>query len=181
MISTKNLRKKAPEISAVILALLCGGTLTSFVLPATGLTTDRSAIGLVQRDAAASENDKNTQCQKIITIHNQVVFKLKNLSDMSGSKGDISGIRKSAATFAQAAKKMKSLQVQDEKLLTFKNQFATMYQGSSDVTKQIALDLAKKRRLAVDKGLRKLRQVVGQETSLVNSVNSYCRNAGSST
>jgi hypothetical protein len=174
MISTKNSRKKAPKISAAFLALVCGGTLTSFVLPTTGLATDRSAIALEQSDTARNKNDRNSQCQKIIKIHNQVVFKLKNLSDTAGSQGNISGIRKLAAASAQAAKEMKSLQVQDEKLLTLKNQFSTMYQSSSVVAKQLAVDLTKKRRSAVDNGLRKLQQIAGQETSLVNSINSYC-------
>jgi galactokinase/mevalonate kinase-like predicted kinase len=116
---------------------------------------------------------KISQCQKIIKIHNNIVLEAKKVSD-TGTKGDTSSASKSAEAFAQGAKEMTSLEVRDEKLAEIKNQLATMYQNSSQVTKQILASQAQKKSTEAAKGLENLKQVASPEKDLVDGINSYC-------
>jgi galactokinase/mevalonate kinase-like predicted kinase len=116
---------------------------------------------------------KISQCQKIIKIHNNIVLEAKKVSD-TGTKGDTSSASKSAEAFAQGAKEMTSLEVRDEKLTEIKNQLATMYQNSSQVTKQILASQAQKKSTEAAKGLENLKQVASPEKDLVDGINSYC-------
>jgi hypothetical protein len=117
---------------------------------------------------------KISQCQKIIKIHNQIVIETKKISD-TGTKGDTSSASKSADTFAQGAKEMTELDVRDEKLLVIKNQLTTMYQNSSQITKQILASQIQKKSTEAAKGLENLRQVASPEKDLVDGINNYCR------
>jgi hypothetical protein len=116
---------------------------------------------------------KVSQCQKIIKVHNQIVLETKKISD-TGAKGDTSSASKSADTFAQGAKEMTELDVRDEKLLVIKNQLATMYQNSSQITKQILTSQTQKKSTDAAKGLENLRQVGSPEKDLVDGINIYC-------
>jgi hypothetical protein len=116
---------------------------------------------------------KISQCQKIIKIHNQIVLETKNISD-TGAKGDTSSASKSADTFAQGAKEMMDLDVRDEKLSVIKSQLATMYQNSSQITKQILTSQAQKKTTDAAKGMENLRQVASPEKDLVDGINNYC-------
>jgi hypothetical protein len=116
---------------------------------------------------------KVSQCQKIIKVHNQIVLEAKKVSD-TGVKGDTSSASKSAEAFAQGAKEMMGLDVRDEKLLEIKNQLATMYQNSSQITKQILTSQAQKKSTDAAKGMENLRQVASPEKDLVDGINNYC-------
>ncbi len=116
---------------------------------------------------------KVSQCQKIIKVHNQVVLEAKKVLD-TGTKGDTSSASKSADAFAQGAKEMMGLDVRDEKLLEIKNQLATMYQNSSQITKQILTSQAQKKSTDAAKGMENLRQVASPEKDLVDGINNYC-------
>lgn len=129
-----------------------------------------AAIALVLLTSCES---KISQCQKIIKIHNQIVLETKKISD-TGAKGDTSSASKSADTFAQGAKEMTELNVRDEQLAVIKSQLATMYQNSSQITKQILTSQAQKKSTDAAKGMENLRQVASPEKDLVDGINNYC-------
>jgi hypothetical protein len=129
-----------------------------------------AAIALILLTSCES---KVSQCQKIIKVHNQIVLEAKKVSD-TGAKGDTSSASKSADAFAQGAKEMMGLDVRDEKLLEIKNQLATMYQNSSQITKQILTSQAQKKSTDAAKGMENLRQVASPEKDLVDGINNYC-------
>ena len=101
------------------------------------------------------------------------MLEAKKVSD-TGAKGDTSSASKSADAFAQGAKEMTELSVRDEKLLVIKNQLATMYQNSSQITKQILTSQAQKKSTDAAKGMENLRQVASPEKDLVDGINNYC-------
>jgi hypothetical protein len=128
----------------------------------------------------ASCESKVSQCQKIIKVHNQIVLDTQKLTN-AGTKGDTATVLKSAEVFAKGAEAMGAIEPADDKLKELKNQFATMYQNSSQITKQILDSQTKKKSSDVAQGLAKLSQVGSPEKNLVDSINSYCGGDGSST
>ncbi len=122
---------------------------------------------------------KVSQCQKIKKIHNQLVLDTQEISK-SVTKGDLKAVGKSADAFAQGAKDMKEVSTNDPKLKEIKDQFALMYQNSSQVTKQILDSQSKKKNSEVAKGRAKLSQVASPEKDLVDGINNYCRSGNNS-
>jgi hypothetical protein len=116
---------------------------------------------------------KISQCQRIIKVHNQVVLETQKLTN-SGTKGDTNVVLKTAEVFVKGATEMGAIEISDEKLTVLKTQFATMYQNSGQVAKQILDSQAKKKNSEVASGLSKLSQVASPEKNLVETINGYC-------
>jgi predicted patatin/cPLA2 family phospholipase len=121
----------------------------------------------------ASCESKISQCRKIINVHNQIVLDAQKLAN-GGTAGDTTIVQKSSEIFAKGAESMGAIDAQDAKLTELKNQFTTMYQNYSQITKQILDNQAKKKSGEVAKGREKLKEVASPEKNLVDSINSYC-------
>jgi hypothetical protein len=117
---------------------------------------------------------KVSQCANTIKIINQTTIDTKNISD-SGTKGDLQTIEKLVAIFDKAAKDIASVNVDDEKLQTYKSQFLNMYQGATDISKQLIISMKEKKLTKVNEGLRKYANIVSPERDLVTQLNQYCQ------
>lgn len=139
----------------------------------------RSLMLLMACLLLASCESKISQCRRIITTHNQILQDVDKVTN-GGTKGDMAIVLKSVEVFAKGAETMGAINASDAKLAELKNQFTTMYQNYSQVTKQIIDNQTKKKSGEVAKGLDKLKEVANPEQNLVESLNSYCSSASSS-
>jgi hypothetical protein len=119
-------------------------------------------------------DNKISQCANTIEVVNQTVMNTKAISN-SGTKGDIQTIEKLVETFDKAAKDLEAVNVNDEKLKTYKSQFLTMYKGTTDVTKQLIVSFKERKATKVNEGLRKYASSVSPERDLVAGLNQYCQ------
>jgi hypothetical protein len=117
---------------------------------------------------------KVSQCANTIKVVNQTVIDTKSISD-SGTKGDLQTLEKLVETFDKAAKDIASVNVDDEKLKTYKSQFLNMYQGATDIAKQLIVSMKEKKSTKVNEGLRKYANIVSPERDLVTQLNQYCQ------
>jgi hypothetical protein len=132
------------------------------------------AIAMAISTLTAGCNSKQIQCKNVIKVVNDTVSQTESLT-AKGTKGDTSSITQSAELWGKSAKEMTGINVEDEKLKTYKSQFTTMYQTSSEITKQIVASIQQKKSTQVYEGLRKFQSVISPEKDLVSSVNQYCK------
>jgi hypothetical protein len=119
-------------------------------------------------------NTKVSQCANTIKVVNQAVIDTKNISD-SGTKGDLQTIGKLVEIFDRSAKDLEAVNVENEKLKTYKSQFLTMYKGATDIGKQLIVSIQEKKSTKVHEGLRKYTSIVSPEQDLVTGLNQYCQ------
>jgi hypothetical protein len=117
---------------------------------------------------------KVSQCANIIKVVNQTVIDTKTTTE-SGTKGDVPTIEKLVGIFDKAAKDLDAVSVSDEKLKTYKSQFLTMYQGATEINKQIVASIKEKKSTKVHEGLRKSRNVFSPERDLATGLTQYCK------
>lgn len=137
-------------------------------------------VGIVGIAIAASfltvscTSDKVSQCASIIKVVNQTVIDTKTTTE-SGTKGDVPTIEKLVGIFDKAAKDLSSVNVTDEKLKTYKSQFLTMYQGATDINKQLVISIKERKSTQVHAGLRKSRNIFSPERDLATGLTQYCK------
>jgi hypothetical protein len=117
---------------------------------------------------------KVSQCANVIKVVNQTVLETKTLT-AAGTKGDISIVEKLAGVFEKAAKDLDSVNVSDEKLKLYKGQFVTMYQGATEINKQLVASLKEKKSTKVHEGLRKSSNIFSPERDLATGLTQYCQ------
>jgi hypothetical protein len=137
-------------------------------------------IGIMGIGIAASflmvgcTSDKVSQCTNIIKVVNQTVIDTKATTE-SGTKGDVPTIEKLVGIFDKAAKDLDSVSLTDERLKTYKGQFLTMYQGATEVNKQIVESIKERKSTKVHEGLRKSRNIFSPERDLATGLTQYCK------
>jgi hypothetical protein len=131
------------------------------------------AIGVSLTIGGCSGN-KVSQCANIIKVVNQTVIDTKNTTE-SGTNGSIATFEKSVGIFAKAAKDLESVNVSDEKLKTYQNQFLTMYRGVTEVNKQIVEGIKAKKSTKVHEELRKYQNISSPERDLATGLTQYCQ------
>jgi hypothetical protein len=117
---------------------------------------------------------KVSQCANMIKVVNQTVIDTKATTE-SGTKGDVPTIEKLVGIFDKAAKDLTSVSVTDEKLKTFQGQFVTMYQGATDINKQLVASIKERKSTKVHEGLRKSRNIFSPEQDLATGLTQYCK------
>jgi hypothetical protein len=123
---------------------------------------------------AGCTSDKVSQCAGIIKVVNQTVIDTKATTD-SGTKGDVPTIEKLVGIFDKANKDLESVNVSDEKLKTYKSQFATMYQGATEINKQLVTSIKERKSTKVHEELRKSRNIFSPERDLATGLTQYCK------
>jgi hypothetical protein len=131
------------------------------------------AIGTSFLTVSCNDN-KVSQCAKTIEVVNRTVLDTKAISD-SGTKGDVQTIDKLVGIFDKASKDLDGVNVKDEKLKIYKCQFLTMYQGASDIAKQLVVSLKERKSTKVNEGLRKYANIVSPERDLATGLTQYCK------
>jgi hypothetical protein len=124
--------------------------------------------------AVSCTSSKVSQCANTIKVVNQAVIDTKNISD-SGTKGDLQTIGKLVEIFDRSARDLEAVNVDNEKLKTYKSQFLTMYKGATDIGKQLIVSIQEKKSTKVNEGLRKYTSIVSPEQDLVTGLNQYCQ------
>jgi hypothetical protein len=137
-------------------------------------------VGIVGIAIAASflivscNSAKVSQCSNIIKVVNQTVIETKTATE-SGTKGDVSTIEKLVGVFDKATKDLSSVSISDEKLQTYKGQFLTMYQGATEINKQLVTSIKERKSTRVHEGLRKSRNIFSPEQDLATGLTQYCK------
>jgi hypothetical protein len=124
--------------------------------------------------AVSCTTGKVSQCANIIKVVNQTVIDTKTTTD-SGTKGDVPTIEKLVEIFDKAAKDLDSVSLSDEKLKTYKGQFLTMYQGATEINKQLVTSIKERKSTKVHEGLRKSRNIFSPERDLATGLTQYCK------
>ena len=117
---------------------------------------------------------KVSQCASMIKVVNQTVIDTKDTT-AAGTKGDVSTIEKLVGIFDKAAKDLDSVNLSDEKLKTYKSQFLTMYQGATEINKQLVTNIKERKSTKVHESLRKSRNIFSPERDLATGLTQYCK------
>ena len=142
-----------------------------FKLQRIGIVGIAIAVSLL---TASCTSTKVSQCADIIKVVNQTVIDTKTTTE-SGTKGDVPTIEKLVGIFDKAAKDLSSVSVSDEKLKTYKGQFLTMYQGATEINKQLIASIKERKSTQVHAGLRKSRNIFSPERDLATGLTEYCK------
>lgn len=124
--------------------------------------------------ATGCTSTKVSQCAAIVKVVNQTVLDTKSTTD-SGTKGDVPTIEKLVSIFDKATKDLDSVNVSDEKLKTYKTQFLTMYQGATEINKQLVTSIKERKSTKVHEELRKSRNIFSPERDLATGLTQYCK------
>jgi hypothetical protein len=114
-----------------------------------------------------------SQCTNMIKVVNQTVIDTKDIT-AAGTKGDVTTIEKLVGIFDKAAKDLESVNLSDEKLKTYKGQFLTMYQGATEINKQLVASIKERKSTKVHEGLRRSRNIFSPERDLATGLTQYC-------
>jgi hypothetical protein len=117
---------------------------------------------------------KVSQCANMIKVVNQTVIDTKATTE-SGTKGDVPTIEKLVGIFDKAAKDLDSVSLSDEKLKTYKSQLMTMYQGATEINKQLVASIKERKSTKVYEELRKSRNIFSPERDLATGLTQYCK------
>jgi hypothetical protein len=124
--------------------------------------------------AVSCTSDKVSQCAGMIKVVNQTVIETKNTTE-SGSKSDVPTIEKLVGIFDKATNDLNSVNISDEKLKTYKSQFLIMYQGATEINKQLVVSITEKKSTKVHEALRKSRNIFSPERDLATGLTQYCK------
>jgi hypothetical protein len=117
---------------------------------------------------------KGSECTNMISIVNQTVANTKATTSF-GTKGDIQTLQELVRIFARAAKDLKSVNVSDEKLKAYKGQYLSMYQGASEINKQLIISVKKRNSTKTSENLRKSKNIFRPERDLAAGLTQYCK------
>ena len=127
-------------------------------------------IGLATATAAGC-NDRISQCNSLISVINEEQGKHK---DLNGDNAD--ELRKLGDALDTTSKRIGDVQVKDEKLKAFREDYKKMCEDLAKAARDAATagDDPKKRESAI-----KVMQGIGpREDKLVNDINTYCQGGG---
>jgi hypothetical protein len=124
---------------------------------------------------AGCSGGKLSQCANVIKVVNQTVTDTKTIT-AGGTKGDIPTIEQLVVTFGNAAKDMESVNVDDEKLKTYKSQFVTMYRGATEINQRLLIAIKEKKSTILYEELRKSRKIFTSERAMTQGISEYCKN-----
>ncbi len=136
-----------------------------------GVVCSAIALGFLMTSCKTA---KVTQCADMIQVINQTVIDTKT-NTQSGTRLNVGIVEKLVTVFDKAAKDMKSVNVSDEKLKTYKSQFLSMYQGGTEINKQLMVSLQERKSTKVHEGLRKSNNIFSPERDLATGLTQYCK------
>jgi hypothetical protein len=123
------------------------------------------------------------QCNRLIEIANRTVDEVQTITQAAGPE-DTAAHLKVAEVVDQAAGDLQSIELSDEQLQSYKQQFISMYTSTSKATRQLVnvvdgspevpvIEQAQ----AAEQAYQELRSATSQEGPLVDNVNTYCSTA----
>ena len=134
-------------------------------------TLSQHSININSYHALAS---KGSECTNMISIVNQTVANT-NATTNFGTKGDIQTLQELVSIFTRAAKDLKLVNVSDEKLKTYKSQYLSMYQGASEINKQLIISVRKRNSTKTSENLKRSKNIFSPERDLAMGLTQYCK------
>jgi hypothetical protein len=131
------------------------------------------AIGMSLVTTSCS-GGKVSQCADMIKVINQTVIDTKDTTQ-AGTTLDVQIVEKLVQVFDKANKDLSSVNLSDEKLKTYKSQFLAMYQGGTEINKQLIGSLKERKSTKVQEGLRKSSNIFSPERDLATGLTQYCK------
>jgi len=127
-------------------------------------------ISLISSSCAGT---KTNQCRNMIEVANNTVKEAKNLTK-KGKSTDPEAALMAADTMEIAAEKMASLNITDEQLQQYQNQFVEMYQDTAQATRSFVKAYEKTNQTELKQARKQLQQATAPEGELVTKINQYC-------
>jgi len=115
---------------------------------------------------------KVAQCNKLSEIVNSAAEEAKKVAQPGGDQ--LQKLATAADSLDNYAKQLEELELSDEQLQGFKTRFVAMYKDTSTASRSLLDAVKNKDQAGGQKALSDLQAATGQETSLVQEVNSYC-------
>jgi hypothetical protein len=131
-----------------------------------------TAVGLLAVSCGAS---KVSQCNNLIEVANNAVTEVQAVT-ATAQPQDVNSMLKIAETADQATADMQALELSDEQLQGFQQRFITMYTDTSAATRALVDAVNQKNSQGAQQAYSDLQAATGQESALVNEVNTYCTN-----
>jgi hypothetical protein len=132
-----------------------------------------SAIAILGLTLAACGESKVAQCNRLISVANEAVTAVQDVTT-GASPDDPEALNTIADTADQAVVNMQALEFEDEQLQSYQGRFVSMYQETSRASRAIYAAVNALDNEAAQQALTDLQTATGQETALVDEVNTYC-------
>jgi hypothetical protein len=129
--------------------------------------------------APKPEESKETQCQKIIALHNTAQGELKEAAktldlDKAPIPEKVATFKTISDTSAKYSTQFQALNLKDAKLQSLQKSLGEHYQAASKITAEIHDGFEKKDEAAMKTGLAGLDELGNEENTLMAELNQYC-------
>lgn len=135
----------------------------TWIAAATVVFASTAAMGLVGCDG------KISQCNRLIEVINKEQGPLK---DASGS--DPAALKKLAETLENVATKVEAVELKDEKLVSFRDDYAKMARDLAKASNETAEALDGKDPTKAQEAAKTMSSFGSRESDLVDNINKYC-------
>ena len=132
-----------------------------------------SVIAILGVFTASCGESKVSQCNKLIDVANKAVADVQAITT-SANPQDVTAMTRIAETADQARGSMEALELADDQLETFRQQFVTMYSETSQATRDLVTAVNANNSQNAETAYNALQTATDKETPLVNEVNTYC-------
>ena len=112
---------------------------------------------------------KIPQCNRLIEVINNEQKPLKNLKGENPEE-----LKKLAETLDGVAGKVKAVELEDEKLVGFRDEYAKMAEDLAGTSRETAEALASNDPKKAAEAAKKMNSFTPRETELVDEINKYC-------
>jgi hypothetical protein len=137
------------------------------------LALTSTAIAISMLTVGCGES-KVAQCNKISAIVNKAANEAI-AAGKSNNPDKMGELEKAATSMNQYGKDLETVQVKDEKLKNLQSRFIKMYQDTGKSGLDLVAAAKRKDIKGVNSSLQSLQAATGQESTLVNEFNQYCR------
>jgi hypothetical protein len=132
-----------------------------------------SVFAILSALIASCGESKVSQCNKLIDVANKAVSDVQAIT-ASANPQDVTAMTRIAETADQARGSMEALELADDQLETFRQQFVTMYTETSQATRDLVTAVNAKNSQNAETAYNALQTATDKETPLVTEVNTYC-------
>jgi hypothetical protein len=137
------------------------------------LVWSRPLVASAQSPVAPAAQAPVSQCGQLIEIANRATDQVQKLSQ-NPAPDSIQNLLDTADIADRATAEMQALTLNDDELLSFREQFIEMYVGVSRATRDLAEAANRQDRQAAEQAFTALQTATSAEETLVPAVNNYC-------
>jgi hypothetical protein len=123
--------------------------------------------------AQSEGRSKTSQCNQIVAIANTAVTEAKAITN-SGQSFSPEAMLRAANAMETAAVNLEKLSITDQRLQSYRQQFASMYRQTGTATRNFVTAFNQRNRPEAESALQALQDATGPEKQLVADINNYC-------